>query len=112
MKCRRPTPILRSWPGLLTILLIGAVTRSRFERLQSHVLERVRSERVRLAAVARLVDTIRLLGEVVLLSGIRAETAVAIAEKHAEAIKAPIFGIQSDALQHAFTLLGARVTTA
>lgn len=121
-------PVLRSWPGLVTIPLIGAITRSRFERLESSVLHCVRSERIRvvifdlsavdsaddevLSGLARLVDTIGLLGAVVLLSGIRAETAVVIAERHPVAIRAEIFGAQSDALQHAFALLGARVTSA
>lgn len=121
-------PVLRSWPGLLTIPLIGVVTRSRFERLQAKILQLVRTERIRvvildlsaleladeeaLAAIFGIVDTLRLLGADALLSGIRAEAATKLAAKVTRPIQAPIFGIQSDALQYALGLLGAQVTNA
>lgn len=121
-------PVLRSWPGVLTIPLIGAVTRARFARSEASVLHLIRAERIRavildfsavesmddevLDAVARLVAAIQLLGAVALLSSIRAETAVSMADRYASPIAAPIFGVQSDALDHALTIVGACVTTA
>jgi anti-anti-sigma regulatory factor len=116
-------PVLRTWPAVLTVPLLGSLYHARVDRLQDRVLHAVTSERIRavlidftavvemdsvaVRGVGTLCSSLRLVGALPLLCGFRAEVAMQLTDAGLGTLDALVFGTQADALARALEHVGA-----
>lgn len=121
-------PLLSTWPGVLTVPLLGSLYHARVDRLQERVLESVRRDRVHVVlldftavavmdsisirGVAMLCQSLRLVGALPLLCGFRSDVAQQLVDTGFPLVDAQVFSRQADALEHALARVGALVTHA